>query len=237
MSNNKYKILVVEDEANIRSLLSTMLGSAGYQTIEAENGKTAQMLFASYNPDLILLDLGLPDQDGMEVLQRVRQEAETPVIVLSARNDERDKVEALDQGANDYVTKPFGAAELLARVRSALRNSHRGEGASLPGKRFTLRELVIDYEARQVLLNQEIIHLTQTEYNILALLAEHSGKMMTYAAIVRAVWGGNDEGSVKKLQVNMANIRKKLRLRPGENSYIVNELGVGYRMETEREGV
>ena len=237
MSNNKYKILVVEDEANIRSLLSTMLGSAGYQTIEAENGKTAQMLFASYNPDLILLDLGLPDQDGMEVLHRVRQEAETPVIVLSARNDERDKVEALDQGANDYVTKPFGAAELLARVRSALRNSHHGEGASLPGKRFTLRELVIDYEARQVLLNQEIIHLTQTEYNILALLAEHSGKMMTYAAIVRAVWGGNDEGSVKKLQVNMANIRKKLRLRPGENTYIVNELGVGYRMETEREGV
>lgn len=147
---------------------------------------------------------------------------------------ERDKVLALDSGANDYVTKPFGAAELLARIRSALRNcSHSADSGKLPGGRFSVQDLEILYDARQVFIKGREIKLTQTEYNIVALLSEHCGKMMTYSAIIKGVWGYPDEGSVKKLQVNMANIRKKFGVKPGEATYITNELGVGYRMNSD----
>ncbi len=231
--NNKYKILLVEDEPNICNLVSTMLESAGYQAIAAHTCAMARMMFASHVPDLVILDLGLPDEDGMSFLTRLRRESLVPVIVLSARTDEQDKVQALDEGANDYVTKPFGSAELLARVRSALRNSRRsGEEHAI--RRFELKELVIDYDSRQVFMRGEEVKLTQTEYNIVSLLSEHCGKMMTYAAIIRAIWGYPDEGSVKKLQVNMANIRKKFGARPGEDNYIINEIGVGYRMNSEK---
>ena len=233
--NNKYKILLVEDEQNICTLVATMLDTAGYQVVTAASCGEAITMFCSYNPDLIILDLGLPDRDGTEFLRRLRQDSVTPVIVLSARSDERDKVQALDMGANDYVTKPFGAAELQARVRSALRSS-RGAGAGLlAGGKFVLRDMEIDYDARQITIAGEKIHLTQTEYNIVAFLSEHSGKMMTYSAIIKAVWGYAGEGSVKRLQVNMANIRKKFGIRPGEANYIRNELGVGYRMDSETE--
>lgn len=232
MIQNKYKILLVEDEANIRNLVSTLLETAGYQTILAECCSDAKSLFASYLPDLVILDLGLPDMDGMNLLQFVRKESLTPVIVLSARTNETDKIAALDNGANDYVTKPFGSGELLARVRAALRNNRfSAEEGRVPGGRFTLKDLEIDYDARQVLINGEEIKLTQTEYNIMALLSENCGKMMTYATIIKAIWGGYaQEGSIKKLQVNMANIRKKLGDKPGEANYIANELGVGYRL-------
>ena len=232
--NNKYKILLVEDDHNIRTLVSAMLEAADYQVLAAETCASAKMLYASHRPDLIMLDLGLPDRDGRELLIFVRQEDDVPVIVLSARSDERDKVEALDLGANDYVTKPFGSAELLARVRSALRTGrHSAREGRLAGGRFVLGDLEIDYDARRVFLAGQEIRLTQTEYNIVALLSEHCGKMLTYSVIIKAVWGYPDEGSTKKLQVNMANIRKKLGIRPGENRYIVNELGVGYRMNAE----
>jgi two-component system KDP operon response regulator KdpE len=234
---NKYKILLVEDEANIRNLVATMLETSGYQAVLAESCSEAQTMYASYFPDLIILDLGLPDMDGMKLLEYVRKESLTPIIVLSARSTEKDKVTALDMGANDYVTKPFGAAELLARVRSALRNNRfsAAEGR-LPGGRFRLNDLEIDYDARQVFIGSEEIKFTQTEYNIIALLSENCGKMMTYAAIIKAIWGEYAQaGSIKKLQVNMANIRKKLGSRPGEMNYIHNELGVGYRMNAERE--
>ncbi len=231
MTNNKYKILLVEDEINIQNLVKTILESADYKVITAQTCSMAQTLYASHLPDLVILDLGLPDRDGMTLLSSIRQDSLTPIIVLSARDDEKDKVQALDNGANDYVTKPFGSAELVARVRSALRNSRRGsEAGKLPGGKFTLRELTIDYDARQVFLGATEIKFTQTEYNIIAFLSEHSGKMMTYLSIIKAIWGYPDEGSVKKLQVNMANIRKKLGSKPGENNYIINELGVGYRM-------
>jgi two-component system KDP operon response regulator KdpE len=151
------------------------------------------------------------------------------VIVLSARTDEKDKVSALDLGANDYITKPFGTEELLARVRAALRVS-RYSISTVPDGTFTLKDLELDYDRRQVSVGGELVHLTQTEYNILALLSRHTGRVLTYAAIIREVWGGMDDGSVKKLQVNMANIRKKLGVKPGESRYILNELGVGYRM-------
>lgn len=231
MTNNKYKILLVEDETNIRSMMTTMLGAADYQVIPAETCALAKTLFASYRPDLVLLDLGLPDMDGMRFLESVRQESLTPIIVLSARSDERDKVLALDAGANDYVTKPFGSAELLARIRTTLRNyRHSADSGKLPSGRFQMGELVIDYDARQVFIQGEEIKLTQTEYNIVALLSEHCGKMMTYSAIIKGVWGYPNGGSIKNLQVNMANIRKKFGAKPGETWYITNELGVGYRM-------
>lgn len=232
MIQNKYKILLVEDELNIRNLVSTLLDTAGYQTILAVTCSAAKTFFTSYLPDLVILDLGLPDADGMELLSFVREYALTPVIVLSARTEETDKIAALDAGANDYIAKPFGSGELLARVRAALRNTrHSAEEGRLPGGKFSLKDLQIDYDARQVFIRGEEIRLTQTEYNIMALLSENHGKMMTYAAIIKAIWGGYaQEGSIKKLQVNMANIRKKLGDRPGKDNYIANELGVGYRL-------
>lgn len=180
MNGNKYKILIIEDDEHINNLVATLLEANGYQTLSAYSCEDGMMMYASHRPDLVVLDLGLPDQDGMTFLKRLRKDSLTPVIVLSARSDEKDKVEALDMGANDYVTKPFGSNEFLARIRSTL--------------------------------------------------SEHAGKVMTYSAIIKEIWGYNDEGSIKKLQVNMVNIRKKLGARPGEKNYIVNELGVGYRM-------
>jgi two-component system KDP operon response regulator KdpE len=153
-----------------------------------------------------------------------------PIIVLSARSDEQDKVSALDLGANDYITKPFGTGELLARVRASLRINRMNLQASLPNSVFILDDLEIDYDRRQVAVGGSVIHVTQTEFNILSLLSRQVGKVMTYSAIINSIWGTMDDGSVKKLQVNMANIRKKLGCKPGENKYIINELGVGYRM-------
>ncbi len=232
MKQNKYKILFVEDESNIRNLVATMLDTSGYQTILAERCSDAKIMYTSHLPDLIILDLGLPDMDGMSLLDFVRHNSLTPIIVLSARTNEADKIAALDAGANDYITKPFGAGELLARVRAALRNNRfSSEEGRLPGGKFVLKDLEIDYDARLVFIKGEPIRLTQTEYNIVALLSENCGKMMTYAAIIKAIWGGYaQEGSIKKLQVNMANIRRKLGDKPGQQNYIANELGVGYRL-------
>lgn len=231
MNNNKYKILVIEDEYNINNLVSALLEANGYQPISAANGSTGKMLFFSHKPDLIILDLGLPDVDGIMLLKEIRKVSLTPVIVLSARMDESDKVSALDSGANDYVTKPFGSAELMARVRSALRISrHSLSSANDSEGIFETNGFMIDYEARRVFIDKTEIKLTQTEYNIIAFLSRHAGKVLTYSAIIKEIWGYNDLGSIKKLQVNMANIRKKLGAKPGEQNYIVNELGVGYRM-------
>ena len=230
--NNKYKILLVEDEGNIRNMLSAMLETGSYRPIAAETGATGLMMTASHQPDLIILDLGLPDLDGMDFLRAVRQESSVPIIVLSARSGEHDKVAALDAGANDYVTKPFGTAELMARVRSALRNARTHSSIHSV---FTLQEMTLNFDSRQVFLKGNEIKLTQTEYNILALLAENCGKMMSYSAIIKAVWGYPDDGSTKRLQVNMANLRRKLGIRPGDSSYIINEVGVGYRMNNEIE--
>lgn len=227
MSSNKYRLLVVEDEANIRSFIQTILEANDFQVITAGTCAQGLMMFSSHTPDLVMLDLGLPDMDGLEFIRHTRQSSMTPIIILSARTQETDKVAALDMGANDYITKPFGTAELLARVRAALRSSL---GLTSSGGKFTLGDLTIDYDRRAVAVAGKEVHLTQTEYNIVVLLSRHAGKMMTYSAIIQAVWGASDYGSVKKLQVNMANIRKKLGVRPGENRYITNELGVGYRM-------
>lgn len=233
MNNNKYKILFVEDEANIQNFVKALLEANDYQVIAASNCAMAKTLYASYVPDLVILDLGLPDKDGSLFLMEIRANDLTPIIVLSARSEEREKVKLLDMGANDYITKPFGSEELLARIRSVLRNNrYRLTEANLPGRKFTTDDLVIDYDARQVFIADNEIKLTQTEYNIVAFLSEHCGKVMTYAAIIKAVWREYpDDASIKKLQVNMANIRKKFGAHPGEISYIANELGIGYRMK------
>ena len=231
MGNNKFKILIVEDEANIRSFIKANLETSDYQVLCAETCALGMMMYASHRPDLIVLDLGLPDRDGMSLIQEVRKADTVPIIVLSARSNERDKVEALDLGANDYITKPFGTEELMARIRAVLRSHrHSEENESTPGGKFRLQDLLIDYDTRQVFVGKDEIDLTQTEYNIMAYLSIHAGKVLTYAAIIRTVWGYSDYGSVKKLQVNMKNIRKKMGVTPGEKRYIINELGVGYRM-------
>ena len=233
MSNNKFKILVIEDEENICNFIKTILEANEYQVITAKTCESGKMMFDSYLPDFVVLDLGLPDKDGLEFIKYARNGSYTPILVLSARNNEQDKVKALDMGANDYVTKPFGTAEFLARIRVALRSSRIINPETLENGKFVLQDMQIDYDKRVVTIAEEVIHLTQTEYNILALLSEHSGKLLTYNSIISEIWGYSDMGAVKKLQVNMANIRKKLGCRPGDNRYIINELGVGYRINTQ----
>lgn len=232
MNNNRYRILAVEDDHSVSSMLHALLDAHQYETLTSDTCSQGLMMLRSHVPDLVILDLGLPDRDGLEFIQAARRDNAVPILVLSARSTERDKVVALDLGANDYITKPFSAAELLARVRAALRYSRPGvQQNRLPESIFRLHGLVIEYENRSVTINGQPIHLTQTEFNILALLAEHAGKLLTYASMNEAIWGVSDPGGNKKLQVNMANLRRKLGIRPGDNRYIVNELGVGYRMQ------
>ena len=230
MSNNKYKILVVEDDRNILNMIQTVLDMGGYQVLTAQRCQQGILMLSSHVPDLVVLDLGLPDMDGEEFIRITRRSSMIPIIVLSARSEEKDKISALDLGANDCITKPCGTGELLARVRASLRINRMNLQAAVPNSVFILDDLEIDYDRRQVSVAGKVIHVTQIEYNILALLSQQAGKVMTYSGIIGAIWGAMDDGSVKKLQVNMANIRKKLGCRPGENRYIINELGVGYRM-------
>lgn len=225
----KYKILVIEDESNILNVLKTILITNEYSVVKAENGVNGKFLFNSHLPDLVILDLGLPDMDGNEIIRYIRDSSQTPIIVLSARMDESDKVKALDLGANDYITKPFGTDELLARVRAALRNSKSTRDIEAVSK-MRLQDMIIDFDKRKISLHNEEIKLTHTEYKIVELLILNLGKVLTYNEIIKNVWGYYDEGSVKKLQVNIANARKKLNEKPGHYNYILNELAVGYRM-------
>ena len=225
-------ILVVEDDERIRSYITTILTSSGYSILETANARTALSIITSHNPDLLLLDLGLPDMDGQEIIRSVRQWSSMPSVVVSARGHERDKVTALDNGADDYVTKPFGTAELLARIRAALRNGQlRSGGSSLPRDMvFRSHGLIIDIEKRLVKVDDRQIHLTQIEYKIVALLCTHAGKVLTYDFMIRQVWGPYANCDTQLLRVNMANIRRKLERDPTMPEYIVTEVGVGYRM-------
>lgn len=227
--NNKYKILIVEDDCTTRSFLTQLFESNGYRPLIADSCATAQMMFDSHLPDLVTLDLTLPDKDGTEFIKYVRRDSLVPIIVVTTGANEEDKVIAFDIGANDYVTKPFGSNELMARIRAALRNNRSGsyEG-HLPGGRFILGDLAIDYDRRQVFVGEREIKLTQTEYNIIVLLSEFPGKTFTYQTIIKAVWSGDvDQRSIKKLQVNIVSIRKKL----GREGVIINLPGVGYRID------
>ena len=189
-------------------------------------------MISSHCPDLIILDLGLPDMDGQEIIRAVRSWTQMPIVVVSARTHERDKVEALDAGADDYVTKPFGTNELLARIRTALRHtrSRTQGGGPEAGGRFTAGDLAIDYDRRQVFKDGAEVHLTQNEYRILSLLSANAGKVITYDFILKELWGPAARGDNQSLRVHMANLRRKLEKNPAEPQYIFTEVGVGYRM-------
>lgn len=226
-------ILIVEDETGICNFISAILTSNHFAVLKAEKGKEALSLMASHCPDLVLLDLGLPDMDGIEVLKAVRQWSGVPVVVVSARGLEREKVEALDLGADDYVTKPFGSAELLARIRTALRHSRKNDTAGrFEAEKISIGQLEIDYVKRIVSVSGEEVHLTPIEYKIIILLSKYSGKVLTYDFIIKEVWGPF-ANEIQALRVNMANIRRKLEKNPAEPRYILTEVGVGYRMADE----
>lgn len=230
--NIRDKILVVEDEKSISGFIRAILVSNGYDVVIAHSGSEAFSMISSHCPDLVVLDLGLPDMDGMKIIETVRQWTQLPIIVVSARSYERDKVAALDRGADDYITKPFGAAELLARVRVAIRHTRLGvsnEALANTGK-FTAGELTIDYDKHQVLIGGNNAKLTQNEYKIVALLGKCAGKVLTYDFIMKELWGPQSKGSNQILRVNMANIRRKIEKNPAEPKYIFTEVGVGYRM-------
>ena len=228
---HKISILLVEDEKNICDFISTSLVSHNYRVTEAHSGHEALPLITSQCPELILLDLGLPDMDGMDIIRQVRTWASIPIIVISARTQEQEKVAALDMGADDYLTKPIGTSELLARIRTALRHSNRLNTGSLLYKRpFCSQDLIIDFEKHKVTLAGKEIHFTQIEFKIIALLAQNSGRVMTYDTIISNIWGpyADDDNSI--LRVNMAHIRRKLEQNPAEPKYIFTEIGIGYRM-------
>lgn len=228
---HKLSILLVEDEKNICDFISTSLSAQDYRISTAHTGKEALPIITSQCPDLILLDLGLPDMDGMEIIRQVRTWSSIPIIVLSARTQEQEKVRALDLGADDYLTKPIGTSELLARIRTALRHSNRLNTDSPLYKRpFHARGLTIDFEKHLVSVDGRDVHLTQIEFKIISLLAQNSGRVMTYDTIISNIWGpyADDDNSI--LRVNMAHIRRKLEQNPAEPQYVFTEIGIGYRM-------
>lgn len=230
----KSTVIIIEDEKNIGEFMETTLKAHNYKVLTAVSGQEGLSLITSGLPDLILLDLGLPDIDGIEIIKQVRTWSMVPIIVISARTQEQEKVLALDSGADDYITKPFGTPELLARIRTALRHFHRlGNGAkSLPEPIYLSDGLKIDFSRRLVTLNGAEIHLTQIEYKLVSLLAKNSGRVLTYDYIINHIWGPYaDNNNNQILRVNMAHIRRKLEANPGEPSYIFTEIGVGYRMK------
>ena len=226
------KILIVEDEKSIAHFISTILTTNGYETILAKTGTEAMTMLSSHCPDLIILDLGLPDMDGMTILRSVREWSKVPILVVSARSHERDKVEALDAGADDYLTKPFGTEELLARIRAAIRHTRTATGNSEIAQQgtYTVGDLTIDYNKHQVLVRGENAKLTLSEFRIVALLGKHAGRVMTYDSIIKELWGPRASGDNQILRVNMANIRRKIEKNPAEPEYLFTEVGVGYRM-------
>ena len=229
MAPDQGQILLIEDDPQMRRFLRVTLKSHGYRLIEAAGGEEGLREAASRSPDVVLLDLGLPDMDGLEVVGRLRAWSQAPVIVLSAREQERDKVRALDAGADDYLTKPFGAGELLARIRVALR--HRAGPAGVKDKaEFALGNLRVDLSTRQVFLNETEVHLTPLEFRLLAVLIKHAGKVVTHSQLLKEVWGPPHMNQTQYLRVYMAQLRHKLEADPARPRFFLNEPGVGYRV-------
>ena len=231
----KQKILIVEDEARIANFMSAVLSAHDYEPVLASNGREARSLINSLCPDLVILDLGLPDMDGVDLIRSTREWTQLPIVVVSARMNERDKVTALDAGADDYITKPFGTSELLARIRTALRHVRSGAAeSSIPsGGIFRVGRLTIDYDKHWVLIDGKNVHLTQNEYKIVSLLGLHAGKVLTYDYILRAIWGPAASGDNQVLRVHMAHIRRKIERNPAQPQYLFTEVGVGYRIADE----
>ncbi|MDD7404009.1 MAG: response regulator transcription factor [Butyribacter sp.] len=227
---NKVVILVVEDDAAIRNLIMTTLKAHEYHYLTANNGETAMLEASSHNPDIILLDLGLPDMDGVEVIKRIRTWSNMPIIVISARNEDTDKIEALDAGADDYLTKPFSVEELLARLRVTQRRLAYMQSSVPMEREFINGNLRVDYNAGCAFLGEEEIHLTPIEYKLLCLLSQNVGKVLTHTYIIQKIWGSNGENDIASLRVFMATLRKKIEAEPDSPQYIQTHIGVGYRM-------
>ena len=227
----KLSILVIEDEKSICDFITKTLNAQNYKTTSAHTGKDGLAILTSALPDLVLLDLGLPDMDGLDIIQQTRRWSSLPIIVISARTQEREKVAALDAGADDYITKPFGTDELLARIRTAIRHSNKIMTDSMNNNRpYSAKGLTVDFDKRLVTVDGNEIHLTRVEYKIVSMLAKKSGKVITYSSLIDQVWGPYADDNNRILRVNMANIRRKLEKNPGEPVYIFTELGIGYRM-------
>ena len=235
--NLKDKVLIIEDEQSISNFISTILTANNYDPLVAVSGEEALSLITSHCPDLIILDLGLPDMDGMDILRAVRSWSNLPIIVVSARTQELDKVKALDAGADDYIEKPFGSIELLARIRAAIRHTRttlQNGGIAQSGK-MSVGGLTIDYDKHHVLVDGVDVHLTLNEFKIVALLGKYAGRVLTYDYMIREIWGPKAKADNQILRVNMANIRRKIEKNPAAPEYIFTEIGVGYRMRDEDE--
>jgi two-component system KDP operon response regulator KdpE len=226
MSEQNVRILVVDDERSIRRFLKVSLGSQ-FTIFEASTGEEALAAVAADRPDVIILDLGLPDMDGVEVTRRLREWTQIPIIVVSVREQEQDKIAALDAGADDYLTKPFGVGELMARLRSALRRSAQAETDPV----FKSGELLVDLNQREVSAGGQPVYLTPTEYDLLRTFVRHAGKVLTHDQLLRAVWGTAYESETHMLQVNISNLRRKIEPDPARPTFIVTEPGVGYRLK------
>lgn len=225
-------LLVIEDEQPIRRYLKAALHPYGFKIIEAATGEEGLSLAAASNPDVVLLDLGLPDVDGLEVTRRLREWSSVPIIVLSAREHEADKITALDAGADDYLTKPFGTGELMARIRVALRHNLRTKGDTAQAS-FTAGRVRVDFAKRQVFLDEEEVHLTPHEYKLLTILAQHAGKVVTHRQLLKEVWGQGYQNESHYLRVYMAHLRHKLEEDPARPRHFITEPGVGYRLKVE----
>ncbi len=232
---DKPLFLVVEDDRSIRNILKAVLSTQGYGFVEAETGREALSLAASHVPDLVILDLGLPDMDGLGVIQGLRAWSQVPIIVISARGQERDKIAALDAGADDYLSKPFGMGELLARIRVSLRNRARlpaWDGAPTAAS-FRVGDLKVDFEARRVFLGEEEVHLTPIEYTLMTVMARNAGKVLTHNYLLREVWGPGSGDQNHYVRIYMAGLRRKLERDQTRPRYIFTEVGVGYRLADE----
>lgn len=228
--NNKVTVLVVEDDASVRNLITTTLKAHGYHYLTALNGELAILSAASHNPDVVFLDLGLPDIDGVEVIKRIRSWSNMPIIVISARSEDTDKIDALDAGADDYLTKPFSVEELLARLRVTQRRLAAMESDRQAQSVFVNGELKVDYAAGCAYLGEEELHLTPIEYKLLCLLSRNVGKVLTHTFITQKIWGSSWDNDIASLRVYMATLRKKIEPDPDSPQYIQTHIGVGYRM-------
>ena len=227
---NKPFVLVVEDDNAVRNLIATTLETYDYKYHTSQTGKQAIIETASQKPDIMLLDLGLPDLDGVEIIKKVRTWTNMPIIVISARSEDRDKIEALDAGADDYLTKPFSVEELLARLRVILRRLNYNQSQNIESSDFVNGNLKIDYAGGCAYLDQQELHLTPIEYKLLCLLSRNVGKVLTHTYITKEIWGSTLESDVASLRVFMATLRKKIELDPTHPKYIQTHVGVGYRM-------
>jgi two-component system KDP operon response regulator KdpE len=226
MTEQGVRVLVVDDERSIRRFLKASLGSQ-FAIFEATTGEEALASVATNHPDVIILDLGLPDIDGVEVTRRLREWTQVPIIIVSVREQEKDKIAALDAGADDYLTKPFGVGELMARLRSALRRSAQAESEPV----FKTGTLVVDLNQREVSVDDQLVSLTPTEYELLRTLIKYAGKVLTHDQALRAVWGTGYQSETHMLQVNISNLRRKIEPDPSRPIYIITEPGVGYRLK------